>query len=131
MVELAAWIAELSGLAVYGGGPDGEERMEAFIKGPVPTKSAIVSINSHGRGRDGLQRCYDTQLIVNVPSSSKRCQQLLARLHRRGQRAPVVRSYIYTHTAELADAYNQALHRSDYVEAVLGQRQKLKMAKRL
>jgi len=39
-----------------------------------------------------------------------------------------VRTWIYLHTPELREAYDQALQRSDYVEAVLGQRQKLKMA---
>jgi hypothetical protein len=128
LVELSTWLAELTGLPVYGGGPNAEEKIEALLRSPCRS-SAIVSINSHGRGRDGLQKRYDTQLILNVPSSSKRCQQLLARLHRRGQRSNVVRSYIYTHTEELQAAYLQALRRSDYVEAVLGQRQKLKMAR--
>lgn len=128
MVELAQWLGELTGLPVHGGGVGAEERIEQLLKTPGKAKSVFVSINSHGRGRDGLQRRYDQQLILNMPSSSKRCQQLLARLHRRGQKANVVRSWLYLHTDELREAYDQALRRSNYVEAVLGQRQKLKMA---
>jgi hypothetical protein len=126
-VELAEWIAELSGLAVYGGGPDAEARIERLIKSPREVGSVVVSMNSHGRGRDGLQSRYADQLILNVPSSSKRNQQLYARLHRRGQRSDTVRSWIYVHTPELRAAHMQAIRRSDYVEAVLGQKQKLKM----
>ena len=128
MVELAQWLGELTGLPVHGGGLGAEERIDALLKAPGETRSVIASINSHGRGRDGLQRRYDEQLIVNMPSSSKRVQQLLARLHRRGQKSAVVRSWLYAHTEELRNAYDQALRRSHYVEAVLGQRQKLKMA---
>jgi hypothetical protein len=128
MVELAVWVGELTGLPVHGGGVGAEERLEQLLKAPGRTRSVIASINSHGRGRDGLQRRYDQQLILNMPSSSKRCQQLLARLHRRGQKANTVRSLLYIHTDELRAAYDQALRRSDYVEAVLGQKQKLKLA---
>ncbi len=127
MVELAQWLGELTGLPVHGGGLGAEARIEQLIRAPGETPSVIASINSHGRGRDGLQRRYEQQLILNMPSSSKRCQQLLARLHRRGQTADVVRSWIYVHTEELRAAYEQAVRRSDYVEAVLGQRQKLTM----
>lgn len=128
MVELAQWLGELTGLPVHGGGVGAEYRIDQLIKAPGKTRSVIASINSHGRGRDGLQRRYDQQLILNMPSSSKRCQQLLARLHRRGQKAAVVRSLLYVHTEELRAAYDQALRRSDYVEGILGQKQKLKMA---
>lgn len=128
--ELAAWLAEISGLPVYGGGPDGEDRINSLITSPGEVGSAIIGINSHGRGRDGLQQRYDNQLILNVPSSSKRNQQLYARLHRRGQRSPVVHSHIYIHTDELRSAHMQALRRSDFVEAILKQKQKLKMGMR-
>lgn len=126
-VEIASRMASLSGLPIYGGGPDAEDRIESLIRSPNPVGSVICSMNSHGRGRDGLQKRYEEQLVLNVPSSSKRNQQLYARLHRKGQRAEIVRSTIYTHTPELASAHRQALNRSDYVEALFGQRQKLKM----
>lgn len=126
-VELAEWIAELSGLPVYAGGPDAEDQIERLIRSTKEVGSVVASMNSHGRGRDGLQNRYADQLILNVPSSSKRNQQLYARLHRRGQKADTVRSWIYVHTPELRSAHMQSIRRSDFVEAVLGQRQKLKM----
>jgi hypothetical protein len=126
-VELAEWIAELSGLPVYAGGPDAEDQIERLIRSTKPIGSVVASMNSHGRGRDGLQNRFANQLILNVPSSSKRNQQLYARLHRRGQKADKVRSWIYVHTKELRSAHMQALRRSEFVEAVLGQRQKLRM----
>jgi hypothetical protein len=126
-VELAQWIHELSGLPVYGGGPDAEMQIERLIRSPQSVGSVLASMNSHGRGRDGLQSRYANQLILNVPSSSKRNQQLYARLHRRGQKADVVRSWIYVHTPELRSAHLQAIRRSEYVEAVFMQKQKLTM----
>lgn len=126
-VELAEWIRELSGLPIYAGGPDAEAQIERLIRSPKDVSSVVASMNSHGRGRDGLQNRFSEQLILNVPSSSKRNQQLYARLHRRGQKAGTVRSWIYVHTPELEAAHRQAIRRSDFVEKVLGQRQKLKM----
>lgn len=91
------------------------------------TGSVLASMNSHGRGRDGLQAKYADQLVLNVPSSGRRNQQLYARLHRRGQKADTVRSFIYVHTDELREAHEQAIRRSDYAETLFKQRQKLTM----
>jgi len=103
MVELAQWLGELTGLPVLGGGPGAEERIEQLLRMPGPPRSVIVSINSHGRGRDGLQRRYDQQLILKhafveqaVPAAP--CTPASSRSEI-GRRAHV----IYLHTPELRE----------------------------
>jgi hypothetical protein len=123
MVELAQWIAELSGytLPVHGGGP-GAGKAIAREDG---SRSIIASIKSHGRGRDRLQYSFARQLMVNMPSSDRVITQLLGRLHRRGQPNAVVDTEAYLHTDELRAALRQALRRGRYVQEITGEERKL------
>lgn len=119
-----AWVAELSGLPLHGGGPGAGERLDAWIGSGAPT-SIVVSAKSHGRGRDGLQLVYHDQLIPNPETSSAWWEQLLGRLHRFKQPRPVVTARVYRHTPELRDAVNKAKGRAEYVGETLGAAQKL------
>ncbi len=121
MVELAMWIRELSGLTVHEGGPGAGKR----LRDDPGDRSIIASVKSHGRGRNGLQYRYSHQLIINVLSSGRGSQQLLGRLHRRGQAAGCVRTEVYVHTPELRESLEQALARGQYVLETLGENQKL------
>lgn len=122
MVEFAQWIRELSGLEVHGGGPNAGKRLREEVDG---SRSIIASIKSHGRGRDGLQHIFHEQLVANTPASARQWQQLLGRLHRRGQKMEEVLTHVYLHTPELRKAFAQALRRGEYVEGTFGERQKL------
>lgn len=119
--------AALSGLPLHGGGPDAG----ALIKRETGARSIVASIKAHGTGRDGLQRIFATQLVANPPSSATAWEQLLGRLHRIGQKAPVVRAFFYRHTPELREHVDQALRRAFYVQATLGAAQKLRAGFRL
>lgn len=119
--ELGKWIAELSGLPLHEGGPKARERILA----EDGTRSIIASIDSHGRGRNGLQFSFADQLVTSLPSSGSRNEQLFGRLHRPGQDAPQIRAKYYAHTLELQAAFEQALARAEYVEKTMGQKQKL------
>lgn len=123
-----AWVAELSGLPRYGGGPEAAERMigSPRFRGEDGSRSIIASIKSHGTGRDGLQRIFKTQLVANPMSSATGWHQLLSRLHRLGQKAPVVYAEFYAHTPELEASYQQACARALYVERTVGDPQKLR-----
>lgn len=122
MVEFAQWIHELSGLPVHGGGPNAGKRLREEVDG---SRSIIASIKSHGRGRDGLQHFFHEQLVANTPASARQWQQLLGRLHRRGQKEEEVITHVYLHTPELKKAFAQAIRRGEYVEDTFGERQKL------
>lgn len=126
MVELGLWIAELSGLPLMGGGPKAGENLMREIRGN--DRSIIASVKSHGRGRNGLQHRFSQQYLINVISSNKIFEQLLARSHRRGQKASVVRTEVCLHTPELQKSFDQALRRSDYVQDLMKQTQRLRMA---
>jgi hypothetical protein len=118
-----AWVAELSGLPMHAGGPNAG----AMIKRERGDRSIIASIKSHGTGRDGLQFLFDDQLIANPSSSNAEWEQLLGRLHRTGQRAPVVHAKFYRHTAEMAAHVGTALRRALYVGTTMGSGQKIRL----
>lgn len=125
-------VAELAGLPLHGGGEDcgprligGKGKSGKVYPGEDGSRSSVCSLKSHGTGRDGLQRIYCTQLVANPPSSATSWEQLLGRLHRIGQRSPVVRAEFYAHTEEMAAAYSQARARASYVQATIGAQQKL------
>lgn len=120
MVEFGRWVAELSGLPLHGGGPDAGER----IAKETGRTSIVASIKSHGRGRDGLQSLYTSQLIAQIPSSATAWEQLLGRLHRQGQ-ADAVHAFYYAQTDEVKSALETALGRAGYVRGTLGATQKL------
>lgn len=118
-----AWIGEVSGLPVHGGGPDAG-RIIGAEKGD---RSIIASMKSHGTGRDGLQRLFDRCLMAQPPSSATQWEQVLGRLHRVGQAADTVRAWYYAHTIEVRDAVDSARERAAYVERTIGAVQKIRV----
>lgn len=121
MVDFGKWVAELSGLPLHTGGPKAGERIQNEVGG----RSIIASIQSHGRGRDGLQALFCEQLICQLPSSASMWEQCLGRLHRQGQSAAEVRAWFYAHTDEIRSALDTALGRANYVRGTLGAQQKI------
>lgn len=114
-------VAELAGLPLHAGGPDAEAKILAE-KGD---RSLVVSIKAHGTGRDGLQRLFSKQLIANPPGSGGAFEQLLGRLHRLGQPADEVETWVYRHTPEMRDAIDRAVQQARYIEGTMGTLQKL------
>lgn len=121
-----AKVAEISGLPQHAGGPDAGERIAA----ERGDRTIIASINSHGEGRDGLQRLFDQQLVANPPESkatggAAKWEQLLGRLHREGQEADEIHTHLYRHTSEMRDAWDRARQLARYVTDTMGSYQKL------
>lgn len=112
-------IAQLAGLHYHAGGANAE----AEILAEDGTRSVVASIVAHGTGRDQLQHRFSKQLIVEVPSSSDRWEQLLGRLAREGQQADTVETEVYLHVAEIRDAMRKAINYAQYVEATTPNRQ--------
>lgn len=120
-VAFGQWVAEISNLPMHGGGPDAGERI-AKEKGD---RSIVASIASHGTGRDGLQRLFCTQLVTQFPGSAVGCEQLLGRLSRIGQDAPVVSAWVYRHTPETRELFDNAWRKTTYVSKTMGQPMKI------
>lgn len=116
-----AWVAELSRLPLHAGGDKAEE----MIMSERGDRSIIASIRAHGTGRDGLQFLFHEQLFSNPAANPNAWEQTLGRLHRRGQKAPIVKAYFARHTNELANAVDQALLRAVYVQQTMGSKQKI------
>ncbi len=119
-------VAEISGLPLHAGGPKAEKRILA----ERGDRSIVASINSHGRGRNGLQYLFEHQLVANPPESKRtggaaRWEQLLGRLHREGQKAERVTTDIYRHTAEIRYAWDRAKEIAGFVQDAIGSYQKL------
>ena len=85
-------------------------------------------MKAHGTGRDGLQRVFSRQLVVCSPSSGDTWEQLLGRLHRVGQHADEVETWVYRHTPELVEAFEQATEQALYTKATIGTPQKILQA---
>ena len=133
IVEFGRRVAELAGLPLHGGGPDAGTRLIGgrskktgkTYAGEDGSRSVICSIESHHRGRDGLQRLFQHQLIAQMVSSAKKLEQLFGRLHRQGQAQDVFAEY-YGHTDEIVAAVATARRRAEYIEqSILGNDQKL------
>ena len=106
-------VQELTGLPYFNGGPGCEERLNAE-KGD---RSIICSIKALGAGTDGLQYKFSHALIAEPPASNggnEGMEQLLARLHRQGQLADVVKYEGYFHVPELMDALRQVIVEAEW-----------------
>ena len=82
-----------------------------------------ASLRAHGTGKNLVQ--WDDALILSVPSSGATMEQLLARLHRDGQKKDEVRYHFYCRTQEDDDALKTCLRDARYVEAIRGQPQRI------
>ena len=112
-VPLGRKIAELGELPYFNGGPGGEERLRAE-KGK---RSIVCSISAHGQGTDGLQEIFDTQVFAEVPSSNAKktgLEQVLGRIHRRGQKSPEVQTFVVMPSTEFRDSLRKAIQKAEY-----------------
>lgn len=121
MVEFAQWMGELSGFPIHAGGRNADRA----IRNERGDRPIISSIASNGRGRNGLQYLYNKQLIAQTPASARRYEQLLARLHRNGQKDLIVTTDVYLHVPEIAKSFENALMKAKYVTETTIQNQRI------
>jgi hypothetical protein len=130
-------VAKLGKLRLHGGGPEaparliGGEYRGRVYPGETGEESIVCSVKAHGVGRNGLQFLFDEALAANPPASNEGWEQMLGRLHRIGQRSPVVRTWFYRHTAEGRKHVQTALRRALYVATTIGATQKLRVGFKL
>lgn len=76
--------------------------------------------------RTGLNlQAWARNLVLCPPASGEAWEQFIGRTHRPKQKADVVTVDWFGHTRELVAAYEQALRDADYLQATMGQVQKL------
>ena len=83
----------------------------------------VASIRSHGTGAN--LHYWNRGLILSLPSSGAALEQLLARLHRLGQRADEVLFEFYCHSREQLEALKTARRDAQYMEALNGNPQRV------
>jgi hypothetical protein len=112
-------IAEISKLPLHTGGKDAEKK----ILTEDGRCSIIVSISSHGEGRNGLQLVFDKELITTPLPSGKEMEQLLGRLNRQGQKADEVQTHVYRHVPEYRENLDSALRLAKQIEGLMSSTQ--------
>lgn len=122
---LGQWVAEISGLRRFGGGPRAEREIGEWVRQRGGAPSIVASIKSHGTGREGLQLLYSECLFAEPPSSPTAWEQAIGRFHRQHQAADRVVAGYYAHTREIRDAVDRARARAEYVEETIGAAQKI------
>ncbi len=95
----------------------GDERIRTY-KGPC-----AASITSHGTGKNLVQ--WDEALIMTMPSGGKQLEQLLARLHREGQKSDLVKFWFYAHSHEVEDSLFKAIEDARFVQETSGSDQRV------
>lgn len=90
----------------------------------APAGHAVLSIEANKEGRN-LQHKWARNLILDVPPNGKRWEQLLARTHRPGQKAPVVEVDVLFGCVEDVQGFWRAVEDCSFAEEMTGQAQKL------
>lgn len=102
-----------AGLPVYGAGDSA----------PLQPETCALSRRRFGTGAN-LQDRWSRMHFAEFPSSGEAAEQVLARLHRPGQRAAVVTARVYTHTRPFVENLDRARAKARFISKVQG-RQRL------
>lgn len=95
----------------------GDEKIRSH-KGPC-----VASVRSHGTGKN-LQQ-WDRALLMSMPSSNKTLEQLLARIHRTGQKSDLVKFEFYVHSLENLNALEKCMADAEFVQQTSGAPQRI------
>lgn len=120
-------IADVGGFPLFGPGRKASDAIREENARQVK-RTIVASIFCHGEGKD-LQS-WQNNLITDPPMNVKEWEQVLARTHRRGQKAERVDFWTYRHTKELCAAFDTSLLQSKFVEEGHGIEQRLLRAKK-
>lgn len=106
-----AAVAQAGGFPLYDQGDSGIDDEDG-------SRTVVASISSCGEGKN-LQQ-WSKQLICEFPSPAKEVEQLLGRLHRPGQKADVVETYVCLHTPALRDSFRKTLEVAKALHEIQG-----------
>jgi len=87
------------------------------------TPVVALSIAVYHKGRNFQE--WGEQLLLEVPTSAERLEQLFGRTHRQGQKRDVVRADVVQHTWKVQQAWASAVEAARYIQATTGQEQKI------
>lgn len=124
--EHRAWgrrVAELGGFPIFEGGDEASRG----IRAERGDRTIVASIRAHGTGKN-LQ-AFNKALIGNSPSNGGVWEQTLGREFRTGQTRDV-HVWVYRHTLEIANAFDQACADARYVLETTGKADILTYAER-
>ena len=119
-VALGELIAKGGDWNWYGVGADAgavDKRKEPVI---------VASLKSQIEGKN-LQ-AWSKALVTTPPANGSSWEQLLGRLHRQGNLADEIEFYVYLHSREFINAFEQAKNDAEFIEETSGQKQKLNFA---
>ena len=89
-------------------------------------ESLLCSISANGTFWDAARLTgHSEQYVPEPPAGGDVWEQLLGRLHRQGQEADEVVTWVPRHTPEVRDALERAVRLARYVQDVTGGHQKL------
>lgn len=95
---------------------------------PDPKRTPVVALSIAVYHRGFNLQAWDTQLVMEPPTSGAIWEQLIGRTHRYGQQSDVIHIDVMQHAWPLVRAMARARDRSRYIEASSKQPQKLLMA---
>lgn len=112
-------IATAAGLPWFGAGTDRALTQVTPERFPI----LVASARAHGTGKNlqGWSRNY----VATPMSGADAWQQLIGRTHRPGQLADEVEVFVNVHTPALAQAWEQAREKAAYIQATMGDRQRI------
>jgi hypothetical protein len=117
-------VAKAGGWPYVAGGAKGDRALSDLLASKGAT-TAVLSIPARGVGTDGLQRHYTEQLVTTPPAGGAQWEQLLGRLVRLGQDAPVVCTGVYLHTPEYRRSFSDARRDAAFLAETTHNHQKL------
>lgn len=127
---VGAALAQATGYPLFGPGDKASQDLIALARKvldrkckPVPI---ICSIRCQGTGKD-LQG-WSQAIVAQVSANGSESEQLLGRLHRKGQRADEVIFHFYLHSQWARDAVNKAKKECEYQQKTVLSPQKLCVA---
>lgn len=118
-------IANAGGFPLFGEGRKASDGIRDENKRAVQgqRRTIVASIYCHGEGKN-LQGWHNA-LVTDPPPNGKEWDQLLARLHRRGQKHGRVDFWTYRHTVELCASFDTSVLHARFVEDGHGMEQRL------
>ena len=119
-------LSEHGKLPLFGRGKEAE----VGIMRETGDRSIVASIKAHGEGRN-LQFAFSRMLICHPPANGKAYEQVLARIHRYGQKAATAEVYVYQHAEENRDALAKGFRHAEYVHETSGKIERLLYAERV
>lgn len=119
-------IAKAGGFPHYGAGKEAGEALLQELADFGGRRTVVLSRKARGEGWN-LQ-AFNNQLVTTPSSNGKTWEQLSGRTHREGQAADEVWCEVYGHTTEMRHAMQTARRDAQYIEACLGNPQRLNLA---